>query len=114
MPPQAEDRDPLMKTPTPCLLLATSLLAALAVVACDRRDLQPRQESQTTDTVIVDPAVTDPTAVLDPLPPPATSPCAGMSGQAEADCRARERARRAGDMPPPGDTPASDPEDIRR
>ena len=102
----------MMKTPTPCLLLATSLLAALAAVACDRRDVQPQQESGTTDTVILDPAVTDPSAALDPLPPPATSPCAGMSGQAEVDCRERESARRAGDMPPPGDTTAD--EDIQR
>lgn len=98
-----------MKMPASCVLVACSLLAA---VACDRRDLQPRQESETTDSVILDPAATDPTAALDPLPPPATSPCAGMSGQAEADCRASERARRAGDVPPPGDTTADG--DIQR
>lgn len=96
-----------MKMPASCVLVACSLLAA---VACDRRDLQPRQESATTDSVILAPAVTDP--ALDPLPPPATSPCAGMSGQAEVDCRARESARRAGDMPPPGDTTADD--DVQR
>lgn len=105
--------EPLIKIPARCLLVACSLLVALAVIGCDRRDLQPRQESGTTDSVILDPAATDPTATVDPLPPPATSPCAGMSGQAEADCRARERERRAGDIPRPGDTQAAD-KDLRR
>ena len=92
-----------MKMPARCLLVACSLLAALAVIACDRRDLQPRQESETTDSVILDPAVTDPTATVHPLPPPTTAPCAGLSGQAEVDCRARESEPRAGDMPRPSD-----------
>ena len=100
-----------MKMPARCLLVACSLVT-LAVVACDRRDLQPRQESETTDSVILDPAVSDPTATVDPLPPPATSPCAGLSGQAETDCRVRERERR-GDMSQPRDTQPAD-EDPRR
>ena len=98
-----------MKMPVSCVLVACSLLAS---VACDRRELQPRQESTTTDSVILDPAATASNASLDPLPPPATSPCAGMSGPAEADCRARESARRAGDMPTPVDTTADD--DVQR
>lgn len=82
------------------MMMSLLLPIALSAAACDRRDTQPRQASETTDTVILDPAVGD-RAAIDPLPPPATSPCAGLSGQAEAECRERERARRADQTPRP-------------
>ncbi|MBA2237460.1 MAG: hypothetical protein H0W24_01985 [Lysobacter sp.] len=81
----------------PCLLLLAGTLSS-----CDRRDDQPREVSETTDTVILDPAAADAGATTDPLPPPAMSPCHQMSGQAETECRERERAgepRRPGELP---------------
>lgn len=72
--------------------LSCLLLLALGLTACDRRDDQPLETSETTDTVILDPTATDAGATADPLPPPATSPCHGLTGEAEAECRERERA----------------------
>jgi hypothetical protein len=81
------------------------LLVTLALVACDRRREYPSpDESDTTDTVVADPAQAPPSDSSDPLPPPATSACAGLTGEAEADCLERERA---GSEP----APTGDPED---
>lgn len=97
-----------MKRLLPCLLLV------LALSACDRRDIAPRETSETTDTVIIDPGATVPDQT-GPLPPPATSPCAGLSGAAEAECRAREQQStdptRSGE---PTVDPAELPEDARK
>lgn len=68
-------------------LVAGSLLAALAVVACTP-PIRCRRS--------------------------ATSACADLSGADEADCRARESARRAGVTPRAGDAPVAGQEDLRR
>lgn len=83
-------------------LLPCLLLLAWGLSACDRRDDQRRDVSETTDTVILQPAATDAGATTDPLPPPATSPCHDMTGEAQTECRKRERAgvpRRPGESP---------------
>lgn len=85
------------------------LLLTLALVGCDRRDDQPPEASEATDTVIVDPAASNRATDTDPLPPPATSPCAGMSGQEAVDCRARERG---GEASSPSEPPGEDVEDV--
>lgn len=72
--------------------LSCLLLLALGLSACDRRDDQPLEASDTTDTVILDPTATDAGATTDPLPPPATSPCHGLTGEVSTECRERERA----------------------
>ena len=92
-------------------LLLTLLLLALVLVACDRRDVQPREASEATDTVIVDPAASDRAVDTDPLPPPATSPCAGLSDQEAADCRARERG---GEATPPSEPPGNADEGVEQ
>ncbi|MDQ3288808.1 MAG: hypothetical protein M3Q42_11230 [Pseudomonadota bacterium] len=86
----------------PCSLLPCLLVLAASLTACDRRDDQRRDVSETTDTVILEPAATDAGATTDPLPPPATSPCHGMTGEAQVDCLERERAgepRHTGELP---------------
>lgn len=80
------------------------MLIALALVACDRRDVQTPEASDTTDTVVADPATAPPADSTDPLPPPATAACAGLTGEVEAACAERERV----DIEPP---PIGNPED---
>lgn len=87
----------MLKTGLSCLLLA------LGLVACDRREAQPVEASETTDTVILDPTAPDAGATTDPLPPPATSPCHGLTGEASTVCRERERP---GLPREPGEPPA--------
>ena len=90
--------------------LAIALLLTLGVSACDRRDDQPREASRTTDTTILDPTATDAGSTTDPLPPPATSPCHGLTGAAEAECRQRESAGVARRPQPQGEAEVrSDP-----
>lgn len=68
------------------------LLVACLAAACDRRAAQPIEASDTTDTTIADAATTPAATATDPLPPPATSACAGLTGDALGNCRQRERA----------------------
>lgn len=79
-----------MKIVMPCLLIT------LALVACDRREVQPIEASDTTDTVMAEPAPAPPTTSGEAISgeqmlPPSTSACAGLTDEAEADCLERER-----------------------
>ncbi|MGH8074482.1 MAG: hypothetical protein ACREO4_10470 [Lysobacter sp.] len=53
--------------------------------SCDRRDAEPIEPSETTDTVVDDTAATAPTSTI----PSATESCAGLTGDAETDCLTR-------------------------
>lgn len=85
-------------------ILMPGLLITLALVACDRREVQPIEASDaTTDTVVTEPEpapapISGEAISGEQVPPPSTSACAGLTGEAEADCLERESME--GESPP--------------
>lgn len=80
-----------MNVRTACIVLPMVLLAA-SVAACDRRDAEPIEPSDTTDTVVDEPPATTTPATPVPeatAPASTTDACAGLTGEAEADCLMR-------------------------
>lgn len=72
------------------------VLFAVGVAGCDRRDVEPIEPSDTTDTVVDEtPATPAPdtpaptTPAPEATPPAASETCAGLTGEAEADCLMR-------------------------
>lgn len=96
-----------MHVRTACIVLP--ILFAVGLAACDRRDAEPIEPSDTTDTVVVETPATVTPATPAPeatAPPPTTDACAGLTGEAEADCQTRNN-----DGLPPASPPVNPEEE---
>ncbi len=85
------------------------LLLGLGTAGCDRRDVEPIEQSDTADTVTAEtPATTvpDTTTADTAVPPPTPARCAGLTGEAEVDC-----LMRTNDGVPPVSPPVNPEED---
>ena len=66
------------------LAIACSAVLAIALSACDRRELEPVEPADSASTTIVDNPAVAPGGDVDTT----QDPCFGLTGQAETDCRA--------------------------